>query len=94
MSPPDGEAPLRIYHPVSAGLIAVGLERTAPGPSGHCFACSKGNGALLAYYFGKGGREVLVRHAVPPESITLVTDESDVAAPAAGVRLLLEPADG
>lgn len=62
MSPPDGEAPLRIYHPVSAGLIAVGLERTAPGPGGHCFACSKGNGALLAYYFGKGGREVLVRH--------------------------------
>lgn len=62
MSPPDGEEALRIYHPVSAGLIAVGLERTAPGPGGHCFACSKGAGALLAYYFGKGGREVLVRH--------------------------------
>lgn len=39
-------------------------------------------------------REVLVRHAVPPESISLVTDESDNAVPAAGVRLLLEPADG
>lgn len=39
-------------------------------------------------------REVLVRHAVPPESVTLVTDESDHTVPAAGVRLLLEPADG
>lgn len=39
-------------------------------------------------------REVLVRHAVPPESIMLVADESDIAMPAAGVRLLLEPVDG
>lgn len=62
MWPPDVEGPLRIYHPTSASLIAVGLARGAPGPGGHAFACSKGNGALLAYYFGKGGREVLVRH--------------------------------
>ena len=62
MMPHDEEQPIRLCHPVSAGLIAVGLERSAPGPGGHAFACSKGNGALLTYYFGKGGREVLVRH--------------------------------
>lgn len=68
MLPRDGDLALRIYHPTTAKLIAVGRELSSPG-GGHAIACSKGNGELLTYYFGKGGREVLVRHGAD-EGIT------------------------
>ncbi len=61
MLPRRGEDPVRIYDPASARLMAVGVERAAPS-GGRAFSCSKGNGVLLTYYFGKGRREVLVRH--------------------------------
>ena len=58
MSPHD-RRPLQIYDPGTATLIAV--ARGTPGIAGG-FECCEGNGALLAYYFGKGKREVLVRN--------------------------------
>lgn len=62
MSPREAGEPVRIYDPASARLLAVGRERAANDAAGHPFACATGNGVLLTYYFGKGGREVLVRH--------------------------------
>jgi hypothetical protein len=61
---------LELLEPVSARLIAVGHEcGEGEAPGCRAFACQQGNGALLAYYFGKGRREVLVRSG-PNEGMT------------------------
>lgn len=61
MPPREVQPPLQIYDPATARLIAIGLAQGSPGMA-RCFQCREGNGDLLTYYFGKGKREVLVRH--------------------------------
>lgn len=59
---------LEVFDPDSSRLLAVGV-RCGEDVDGHPrFSCSRGNGALLSYYFGKGKREVLVRNG-PNEGI-------------------------
>ncbi|MEO8540271.1 MAG: hypothetical protein ABI577_11065 [bacterium] len=62
MSPHDPGPELMLYDPDSASLLATGMELSEADTTGHCFACIRGNGILLTYYFGKGRRHVMVRH--------------------------------
>ena len=59
---PEAHSAVRLYDPRSADLLAVG-HKVGEQPFLDRFACDWGNGTLLAYYFGKGKRDVLVRAA-------------------------------
>lgn len=58
---PDTCQPVRVFEPESSRLLAVGHE-TGGEDDGIRFECDEGAGALLAYYFGKGKRQVLVQN--------------------------------
>ena len=59
---PEAEAKtnIRIFEPDNARLLAIG-HGTAEDDASLNFACDTGSGALLAYYFGKGRRRVVVQ---------------------------------
>lgn len=59
---------VRVFEPGTSRLLAVG-RRTADEDNSQHFACDTGTGTLLAYYFGKGKREVLVQSG-PNEGVT------------------------
>ena len=65
---PDTGDLLRVFEPGSSRLLAIGHETAGEAGSAQ-FACDEGTGALLAYYFGKGRREVLVQNG-PNEGVT------------------------
>ena len=58
--PSTGEQ-LQVFDPESSRLLAIVRECRDDADGHHHFSCSRGNGALLTYYFGKGKREVVVR---------------------------------
>lgn len=62
MSLPDSSGrQFEVFDPESARLLAVGFECCEDVEGHPRFSCSHGNGTLLAYYFGRGKRDVLVR---------------------------------
>jgi hypothetical protein len=67
MSQPKACDLVRVYEPDSHRLLATGHELGGTDHA-HAFACDSGNGALLAYYFGKGKRHVLVQNG-PNEGV-------------------------
>jgi hypothetical protein len=52
---------VEVFDAESSLLLATGQEEGEADGHRLTFSCSKGNGTLLAYYFGKGKREVRVR---------------------------------
>lgn len=59
--PRNGAGPVFVYDPDSFRLLAAGTEEPCA-DGARAFSCTNGNGALLAYYFGRGKRLVMVRH--------------------------------
>ena len=65
---PDTAELVRVFEPESSRLLAVGHE-TCHEPDSLSFECDSGGGALLAYYFGKGKRSVVMQCG-PNEGVT------------------------
>ena len=66
--PPDIHR-VQVFDPDSARFLASGRECCESAGVSHAFTCDRGNGALLAHYFGKGKRRVVVRSG-PNEGVT------------------------
>ncbi|MGE0599693.1 MAG: hypothetical protein AB7J35_11520 [Dehalococcoidia bacterium] len=60
---PDAAASpdIRVFEPDSLRLLATGQHMGPCEAAVHPFGCLEGNGVLLAYYFGKGKRDVCVQ---------------------------------
>ena len=61
MSPRDEHSAVEVYDAESSRLLATGQEAGVADGHRLTFECLRGNGTLLAYYFGKGKRQVMVR---------------------------------
>jgi len=66
---PDTRDLVRVYEPESSRLLAEGRGARKGQQESIEFCCATGAGALLAYYFGKGRRQVVVQ-AGPNEGVS------------------------
>lgn len=66
---PDTPRTLEIYDAESSRLLATAREAGKEGGRARVVSCTKGNGTLLTYYYGRGKRDVVVRSG-PNEGMT------------------------
>jgi len=66
---PDSQNLMRVYEPEGSRLLAEGHGTRKGQQESIEFSCDTGSGALLAYYFGKGRRQVVVQ-AGPNEGVS------------------------
>lgn len=58
---PKPGMPVQVFEPETSRLLAGGVECCDRTGLQHAFTCEYGSGALLHYYFSRGGRSVIVQ---------------------------------